>query len=303
MEALIEAEEGQGGEGEGGIDCAALAGGGGRCLAEQTGGVCDRPDHPLVHTRGLGGSPIQSRGRFRNHLRHPFRRGDMIILSEAPGKSQGISLAMVAEDEDLHFHTSFKVRIMRKDDVATSLHYKCATILELNIQSDVDSWLSAHADIHNKSQCIVNSIIQLPDVVTDQCPNCNNSFDTSRFENDLDEYQIEAMESIVSSLSCKHFEHNIKLIKGPKDFRKTKLISAILVLIGHTLHCVVYAPSVSDVGILNEIKHLNMSQDQYRQFCEKAIVFERACDLGADFRHMLVESRIDSARKFLGTPG
>uniref|UniRef100_A0A0E0MJA2 DNA2/NAM7 helicase helicase domain-containing protein n=1 Tax=Oryza punctata TaxID=4537 RepID=A0A0E0MJA2_ORYPU len=347
MEVLMEAEEGQGGEGEGGIDCAALAGGRRRRLAEQMGGICDRPDHPLfgdIPSRAEFPSTFSSAeyymkclrseisqnvieqlklplgcldqansheitdikeidfpyymidvelntaGGFRNHLRRPFRRGDMIILSEAPGKSHGISLAMVAEDEDLHFHTSFKVRIMRKDDVATSLHYKCATILELNIQSDVDSCLSAHADIHNKSQCIVNSIIQLPDVVTDQCPNRNNSFDTSRFENDLDEYQIEAMESI--------------LIKGPKDSRKTKLISAILASIGHTLRCVVYAPSASDVvGILNEIKHLNMSQDQYKQFCEKAIVFERACDLGADFRHMSVESRIDSTRKFLGTPG
>nr|ABA91400.1 hypothetical protein LOC_Os11g03930 [Oryza sativa Japonica Group] len=75
------------------------------------------------------------------------------------------------------------------------------------------------------------------------------------------------MESIVSSLSCKHIEHNIKLIKGPQDSGKTKLISAILASIGHTLRCVVYAPSASDiVGILNETKNLNMSHDQYKQF-------------------------------------
>lgn len=126
--------------------------------------------------------------------------------------------------------------------------------------------------------------------VADRCPYCNNSFDTSQFENDLDEYQIEAMESIVSSLSCKHIEHNIKLIKGPQDSGKTKLISAILASIGHTLRCVVYAPSASDiVGILNETKNLNMSHDQYKQFSEKAIVFERTCDLGADFGHMSAE--------------
>uniref|UniRef100_A0A0D3HHV0 DNA2/NAM7 helicase helicase domain-containing protein n=1 Tax=Oryza barthii TaxID=65489 RepID=A0A0D3HHV0_9ORYZ len=95
------------------------------------------------------------------------------------------------------------------------------------------------------------------------------------------------MESIVSSLSCKHIEHNIKLIKGPQDSGKTKLILAILASIGHTLCCVVYAPSASDiVGILNETKNLNMSHDQYKQFSEKAIVFERTCDLGADFGHM-----------------
>lgn len=77
---------------------------------------------------------------------------------------------------------------------------------------------------------------------------------------------------------------------GPQDSGKTKLISAILASIGHTLRCVVYAPSASDiVGILNETKNLNMSHDQYKQFSEKAIVFERTCDLGADFGHMSAE--------------
>lgn len=55
--------------------------------------------------------------------------------------------------------------------------------------------------------------------VADRCPYCNNSFDTSQFENDLDEYQIESMESIVSSLSCKHIEQGRKILGRQSSFQ------------------------------------------------------------------------------------
>uniref|UniRef100_A0A0D9XNS7 Peptidase C1A papain C-terminal domain-containing protein n=1 Tax=Leersia perrieri TaxID=77586 RepID=A0A0D9XNS7_9ORYZ len=124
------------------------------------------------------------------------------------------------------------------------------------------------------------------------CSSCINSFDTSQFKNDLDEYQLKVIESITHSLSCKHSEYIIELIRGAQDSGKTNLLSTLLASIGHRLKCVVYVPSACDVvNLLNEMKHLSMPHHEYKQLCEKIIVFERTSDLGAQLEQMSMDSQ------------
>lgn len=99
----------------------------------------------------------------------PMRQGDVLMLTEDSDVfTDGISLLIAVEDEDEVFHTAIPVQLVGVDII--SVPYRVA-YLGTNIQGLIECWISGHGNITNKEECIISTMLKIPNKVSGSLSN------------------------------------------------------------------------------------------------------------------------------------
>ncbi|CAD6259771.1 unnamed protein product [Miscanthus lutarioriparius] len=212
------------------------------------------------------------------------RNGDIFILSSMKPEAaedfnrygSAYCLAMVTEvSMNDEYQKGFRVKVANDIGLEVELSKLRHAIFLDNIMTNIRIWKALCFDTSmNANFTIIRSLLAPRNMGEDVCAacvkkdeDCLTSFAEHLLSVNLNQSQMDAIESIISAVRCKHLNLT-KLIWGPPGTGKTKTVSAILWALAclkcRTLTC---APTnVAVVGVctrfLQNLKEFNMPIDK-----------------------------------------
>uniref|UniRef100_A0ACD5V492 Uncharacterized protein n=1 Tax=Avena sativa TaxID=4498 RepID=A0ACD5V492_AVESA len=213
------------------------------------------------------------------------RNGDIFILSSMKPETaedlnrHGVTycLAMVTEvSMDDEYQKGFRVKVAKDIGFEEDLNKLKHAIFLNNITTNMRIWKALTLDTHmNNNFTVIKSLLAPTNLGEDVCGfcikqhgGCLASFREQLLSIELNQSQLDAIESVISAVQCRHV-NLMKLIWGPPGTGKTKTVSALLWVLAclncRTLTC---APTnVAVVGVctrfLQNLKDFNEHADDH----------------------------------------
>ncbi|KAL6843850.1 hypothetical protein ACP4OV_026421 [Aristida adscensionis] len=210
------------------------------------------------------------------------RNGDIFILSSMKPEAAEVfnrygltyCLAMVTEvSMDDEYQKGFRIRVAKNISLEEDLNKLRHAIFLSNIMTSIRIWRALNFDTGMDNNFTIIKSLLAPRNTDDVChicvkqdEDCLASFAQQLLSINLNQSQLDAIESIISAVRCKHLNLT-KLIWGPPGTGKTKTVGALLFALSclkcRTLTC---APTnVAVVGVctrfLQNLKDFNRQMD------------------------------------------
>ncbi|CAM0876418.1 unnamed protein product [Alopecurus aequalis] len=214
------------------------------------------------------------------------RNGDIFILSSMKPEAaedldcHGVTycLAMVTEvfmDDEYQKQKGFRVKVAKDIGLEEDLNKLKHAIFLNNITTNMRIWKALTFDTHmNNNFTVIKSLLAPTNLGEDVCDicvkqegGCLASFTGKLQSIKLNRSQLDAIESVISAVRCRHVDL-MKLLWGPPGTGKTKTVGALLWVLAclkcRTLTC---APTnVAVVGVctrfLQNLKNFNEHSDK-----------------------------------------
>ncbi|KAK1685246.1 hypothetical protein QYE76_046094 [Lolium multiflorum] len=244
------------------------------------------------------------------------RNGDIFILSSMKPEAaedlnrHGVTycLAMVTEvSMDDEYQKGFRVKVTKDIGLEEDLNKLKHAIFLNNITTNMRIWKALTLDTHmNGNFTVIKSLLTPTNLVEDVCGicvkqdgGCLASFTEQLLSIKLNRSQVDAIESVISAVQCRHV-NLMKLIWGPPGTGKTKTVSTLLWVLARlkcrTLTC---APTnVAVVGVctrfLENVKAFNEDNGLPISLGDILLFGSRSnMDMTDDLQDVFLDFRVD----------